>query len=232
LDYARVDVLRVGELVLVEDVVFDCGSYAVGLLAMSIVGCLDEGRIWGLWSIVGNRGCRGEGLQPDSPSCAFDIQASSVENCDLGVGGVVDVVVCGPEPDLFTSATLLDRKNISKLAFSKYNPAALGVICMDINAPMQFVLTAELLAVTGHCATCKSLPTNPPTRVCTSHIPLGVPLVAKFHSISVAPACAPCVLTIISLHSTCPVCPLAPTLTTGCGLLIFEKKDPLDRITG
>ena len=43
--------------------------------------------------------------------------------------------------------------------------------------------------------------------------------------------CWPCVLTIISLHSTCPVDPVMPTCTTGWGLFMLLKKEPEDMIT-
>ena len=96
---------------------------------------------------------------------------------------------------------------------------------------MQLVLIAVLEAVTGHWATCKLLPTNPPILVWTSHMPLGtLPVVARFHCIKIAPCCWPCVLTSMSLHSTCPVDPGVPTWTTGWGLFALLKKDPEDII--
>ena len=83
----------------------------------------------------------------------------------------------------------------------------------------------EAEGVVGHWASWRSEPAKPPvekrlvsgyqgrvgllemdlpTRAWTSHIPEKVPEEARFHSMRMAPACVPCVLTIMSDHSTYP----------------------------
>lgn len=43
-------------------------------------------------------------IQPERSCCAFNVQTSAAENGDLRVARVVNIVVCGPEPVLFTLA--------------------------------------------------------------------------------------------------------------------------------
>lgn len=43
-------------------------------------------------------------IQPERSCSAFNVQTSAAENGDLRVTRVVNVVVCGPEPVLFTLA--------------------------------------------------------------------------------------------------------------------------------
>src|SRR5437868_6367234 len=117
--------------------------------------------------------------------------------------------------------------------FSIYSPLAALVTCIAMKATMQLGLTVALLGVVGHCAICCCEPVKPPIRTWTSHMPLGVPLLARFHSMHVAPAWGPCVDTMKSLSSTVPAWPdVRPTCTTGCGLLMSLKKAPEDRMTG
>jgi len=104
---------------------------------------------------------------------------------------------------------------------------------MLIKAAMQLLLMVAELGVVGHCATCRFEPAKPPMRVWISHIPDGEPeSEERFHWIRIAPAVAPWVDTIMSLHSTMPVSSVFPTLTTGWGELMEEKKDPAPIIMG
>src|SRR3569833_3067454 len=98
---------------------------------------------------------------------------------------------------------------------------------------MQLALTLFDPGVLRHWATCRLEPLKPPTRVCTSHMPMGVPEVARLYSIRTAPACAPWVLTMKSESSTSHDWPaLEPTRTTVVVLFMAANKDPRDMITG
>lgn len=91
MDEAEVDVLRVGELVLVEDVVF----YA----------CADAGWVLDLcgmkaWDDNGVRWDERMNIQPKCPSTAVDQQSSSREDGDLSVGRIINIMIRSPEPSV------------------------------------------------------------------------------------------------------------------------------------
>src|SRR5256885_13806676 len=90
-----------------------------------------------------------------------------------------------------------------------YKPLAVGVTCMLRKAATQLGMGVcggtNTQGVFGHWdggQACRSEPQKPPMRVCTSHMPEGESAGdARFHSIRIAPAVAPCVATIMSDRS-------------------------------
>ena len=91
---------------------------------------------------------------------------------------------------------------------------------------------ATLLIKAGQSAFCSFDPANPPILLWTSHMPDLSFKLARFHSISTAPACGPWEEIIMSDHSTLPTSPGRPIWTTGFGSFILAKKGPLDIMTG